>query len=198
MNGRLKHFRLEGVAFPAKDPPAWASRVERWVQLDPFAFLLPEAFSRWSGNLPSRPARMLLSGFGASNLTDSAFALAGAVSPTKFVHTLPNIRASALLAVMGWRGPVLSLHRDPCTLAAALREGLRGREETWVWHVTERTADLFVLNVPEGPYQVLPRSGREVAREAGAAPEDARILDWFSRSGGVNFELSEQWVVRRG
>ena len=190
----LRHFHLEGVAFPAKEPPAWAAKVERWYQLDPFAFLLPEAFTRWSARLPSRPARMLLSGFGASNLTDSAFALSGAVSPTKFVHTLPSIRASALLAVMGWQGPVLSLHRDPSTLAAALREGLRGEEETWVWHVSERTADLFVLNVPEGPYQVLARE------KAGArpAPEDSRVLDWFSGDEGVNFELSEQWVVRRG
>lgn len=190
---RLAHFHGR-FGFPAKAPPAWAPKVSRWTQLDEPAFLLPEAFFSWSGELTSRPVAMLLSGRGASNLTDHAFASTGAVSPTKFVHTLPNIRASGLLLVMGWEGPVCSLHRDPCTLAACLREGLRlaAQGEVWVWHVSGGAVDLFVLNATEGPYRMLPRTEGEPAM-----PDDSAILRWFSGGGGVNFDISQQWTVAR-
>lgn len=191
---KLLHFHAGDFVFPAREPPAWAAKVERWVQLDSFAFLLPEAFTRWEKSLGSRPSLMLLTGFGASNITDSAFARSGAQSPTKFVHTLPNIRSSSLLAVMGWSGPVLSLHRDPCSLAAGFREALRHpQEEVWLWHVTHNTVDLFAFHSPEGPYQVLARGDTSTVLER----PDSAILDWFSADGGVNFDISQQWMVVR-
>jgi hypothetical protein len=119
------HAHHAKIAYPATDPPFWAPLVERWYQLDPFAYRLPEAFARF--NVAARPSRILLACAGASNFTDHAFATGGAASPTKFAHTLPNIRASALLSVMRWDGPVLSLHRNPTTLACSFREAFEGK-----------------------------------------------------------------------
>ena len=107
---------------PAKEEPSWKGIVERWYQLDPFAYGLAEAYTKWKP-LPA-PAMILLASPQASNETDFQFATTGATSPAKFVHTLPNIRCSSLCQVMDWTGPVLCVQKDPSTLAHALREAL--------------------------------------------------------------------------
>ncbi len=202
---KLKHFH-KILPFPPVEPPVWAPKVERWYQLDRFAYLLPEAFSRWEEEIgSSRPDCQFLACAGASNFTDQAFVLSQAMSPTKFVHTLPNIRSSSLLAVMGWEGPVFSLHRDPHTLAGAFREVLRRGEysplhEYWIWCVGEGSGggsvDLWMIGGPEktkADYQLIPRSHD---LQAFADPEDLAILRWFWDSKG-DFDLSQHWMVRR-
>jgi hypothetical protein len=185
------------IAFPPKEPPSWAPKVERWYQLDPFAYFLPEAYARISP--ASKPDSMLLACAGASNITDHAFAAGGALSPTKFVHTLPNIRDSSLLSVMGWEGPVLSLHRDPFTLSTAFIEALaraQGGAECWVWAANELgKVSLFAFGCKSGhTHQVSPRS-----QDSSASPsrEDVEILRWFWDSKGT-FDMSQQWMVRKG
>jgi hypothetical protein len=192
---KVAHHRHE-LSFPAKEPPSWSAKVERWYQLDAYAYLLPEAFARWE--LSSRPSSMLLACGGASNLTDHAFATSGAQSPTKFVHTLPNIRASSLLAVMGWEGTVFSLHRDPCTLAVSFSEAIRrasAGEECWVWSVRPPASnrwvvDLFTFGSAKHTHQLFPQA------RTSAWPEDMEILRWFWDSEG-SLEIGN-WVVRKG
>jgi hypothetical protein len=116
---RHLNFRYE---HPPKDEPSWKGVVERWYQLDPFAYGLTQAYSVWKSEIPSPPAMILLASPRASNETDFQFAHGGAVSPAKFVHTLPNIRCSPLCQVMEWSGPVLCLQKDPFTTLHALRE----------------------------------------------------------------------------
>jgi len=193
---KLAHFHVE-IPYPPKEPPSWAGKVERWYQLDTFAFCLPEAFVRLA--LSSRPASMLLACGGASNLTDRAFVQGGAVSPTKFVHTLPNIRSSSLLSVMEWQGPLLSVHRDPFTLAFALREACSRAQksaESWVWCVdAQGSVDLFAFGVKSGhTHQVSPRSPDSSAFRDRA---DVEILRWFWDSKG-DLDMSQQWMVRKG
>ncbi len=193
---KLAYHHCE-LSFPPREPPSWAAKVERWYQLDPFAYFLPEAFARFA--LASRPDSMLLACAGASNLTDHAFAAGGAVSPTKFVHTLPNIRCSSLLSVMGWSGPVFSLHRDPFTLAAAFAEALvraQAGAECWVWNVNELgKANLFAFGAKSGcTHQV---SSRSLDSPAFRESEDVEILRWFWDSKGT-FDMSQQWMVRKG
>ncbi len=109
--------------FPAQGEPVWKEKVDRWYQLDAAAFGLADAAHYWkqSGS-PSRPDFVLLASHGASNDSDAKFAREGASSPSKFVHTLPNIRATAFCQVSAWSGPLLCLQKDPGTIVAALTE----------------------------------------------------------------------------
>ena len=200
---KLRHFHSI-LTYPPKEPPVWAPQVERWYQLDPYAYLLPEAFSQWEKEVESRPDVQFLASGGASNVTDQAFVMSRATSPTKFVHTLPNIRSSSLLAVMRWEGPVFSLHRDPHTLAAAFREAIRRWErdplkESWIWSVGDqsesRSVDLWILGGTKGanaPFRISPRIQDS---RVYAEPEDMAILRWFWDSKG-DFDVSRQWTVR--
>lgn len=118
---------------PAKEEPSWKTQVDRWYQLDAYAYGLAEAYSRIR---PITPAMIVLASPGASNETDFQFASNGATSPAKFVHTLPNIRCSPLCQVMGWNGPVLCLQKDPYTVINALREAYYLFKEKPIWVVS--------------------------------------------------------------
>ncbi len=183
----VRHFHAEPL-FPPAAPPAWSRRVERWYQLDAPAYLLPAAFAGWG--IESRPRSMILACAGASNATDHAFAAGGAASPAKFVHTLPNVRASALLAVMGWSGPVLTLQRGETQLAEAFREAAAAKGECWVWSLRERLVDLFVFHGAgaKATHEFRPGTAVEMAG-------DMAILRSFWDSEST-FSL-EHWVVRK-
>ena len=97
-------------------------KVERWYQLDAFAYGLVQAYTAWKPKLEKPPAMIWLASPEASNETDLQFARGGAQSPAKFVHTLPNVRCSPLCQVMEWAGPVLCIQKDPYTQSHALME----------------------------------------------------------------------------
>lgn len=130
----ILHLRFEH-GFPARQEPEWKGRVDRWYQMDHAAYGLCEAYWAWKDRIGSAPSLILLASPGASNRTDRAFAETGATSPSRFVHTLPNIRSSPLCQVMGWNGPVLCLQKDPTTVQAALAEAAELVEAGWpsVW-----------------------------------------------------------------
>jgi 3-oxoacyl-(acyl-carrier-protein) synthase len=108
---------------PVKTAPAWASDVERWYQLDAFAFGMADAAHAWSGDV--RPDLVILASAGGSNMTDAEFATAGARSPALFVHSLPNVRSSAFCQVLKWHGPLFCLQSDPDTFEQATGEARR-------------------------------------------------------------------------
>ena len=190
---RLRHFSF-AYDYPATAEPAWAPQVERWYQLDAAAFGLTELYWRERENLSSRPAAMFLASPGGSNFTDRQFAAGATPSPTKFVHTLPNIRSAALLQVMGWSGRVLCLQKDPETVLAALSEAVRGRRNAWVvsaFPVQGRfEAHIFVLG-SDGPLKIW---------NSGVAKTGTHDKDWFSwLSNGcrghfqaLDFEVGEE------
>jgi hypothetical protein len=122
---------------PAKEEPEWKGKVERWYQLDPFAYGLAQAYWTWRPRLSRPPGWIWLASPGASNETDLSFARSGAQSPAKFVHTLPSVRCSSLCQVMDWAGSVFCVQKDPYTQSHALREAValfeQGfREPIWV------------------------------------------------------------------
>lgn len=134
--------------YPAKTQPEWAPQVERWYQLDAAAYGVTELFYRNREKLPL-PAQIFLASPGASNHTDHQFAT-GAPSPSKFVHTLPNIRSAPLLQVMQWSGRVFCIQKDPETITAALQEASHVAGVSWVVSAIvplsgPATAHIFVL-----------------------------------------------------
>ena len=110
------------IPFPAKETPTWAPKSDRWYQLDQPGYSLPQAYSLLKEQLGPAPDMIVLASPQASNHTDRDFAAGGASSPSKFVHTLPNIRAVSLLQAMEWSGPLLCIQNDPATVETALEE----------------------------------------------------------------------------
>jgi hypothetical protein len=108
--------------FPSVQEPQWSHQVERWYQLDAYAYGLAQAYSELRAQFSQPPHFVFLASPEGSNRTDSQFVRAQAASPSKFVHTLPNIRGSSLCQVMQWNGPILCVQQDPSTQIAALRE----------------------------------------------------------------------------
>ena len=201
MNIRVGYLSTE-VDFPAISPPAWAGKVERWYQLDLFAFALAEAVFRWRDILP-RPSRIYLAGEGASNPTDFDFVRTGAASPTRFVHTLPNIRASSMLQVMEWSGELFSLHIDPASIAFTLAEALDHQYravagETWVVHSRRSQSgsaevNLFRVGFPEGLHWATSLAGDSAGRAANAA-----LLEWFKAEQAPNkLWLAREWAMAK-
>ena len=130
----LNTFKIQ-VPFPATETPSWAPKVDRWYQLDQAAFSIAHAYSLLQNQLGSHPKMMILASPRASNDTDHAFAVGGASSPSKFVHTLPNIRAVPLLQVMEWAGPMLCVQNDPDTVRSGVDQALlylSSYEVVWV------------------------------------------------------------------
>jgi len=145
MTGAHLTYHSFEFTFPATEPPSWASQVERWYQLDAFAFGLPQAAGYWglpqlidrsashsaSVSTPdmgtvSWPSHLILASPEGSNRTDADFARSfmktGIGSPSKFVHTLPNSRSAALLQVLSWYGPLICIQNDPSSFVDALEE----------------------------------------------------------------------------
>ncbi|MBI3556414.1 MAG: hypothetical protein HY074_09145 [Deltaproteobacteria bacterium] len=157
MTPQLTHHRMS-FSFPAQNEPVWAAKVDRWYQLDACAYGLSQAWWQLKESLGPRPAFLILASPGASNETDLAFARSGAISPSKFVHTLPNVRASALCQVMDWAGPMLCLQNGSRTLLGGIREGAGLLSPQWprIW-VMSMTSDgaghyethVFVLSADE-------------------------------------------------
>src|SRR4051812_32368269 len=90
----LKIHRFD-FEYPTQVEPSWSKAVSRWYQLDAFAYGLVEGYDRFKKHL-CKPSLIILASPEASNETDRAFVETGALSPSKFAHTLPNIRCSPL------------------------------------------------------------------------------------------------------
>lgn len=137
MNLRL---HSKEISFPSESEPVWAPKVDRWYQLDAPAFCLTEL--AWQlKDVAERPQALILACEGASNQSDFLFSSTGATSAQKFSHTLPNVRASAVLQAIGWSGPVLCFQKDPFTLASALFQVpiLFPNQHVWVMHYAPQT-----------------------------------------------------------
>ena len=86
-------------SFQIKNPmdiPSWAEKVPRWYQLDGFALALTDLMAEKKLDFD----HMILISPKASNYTDLDFIQTGAHKAQKFVHTLPNIRASMALQAL--------------------------------------------------------------------------------------------------
>ena len=144
-------------SFPAQVEPSWSKVVDRWYQLDAYAYGLAEFYAQKEKELGPHPGMILLASPGASNETDYDFASTGATSPGKFVHTLPNIRVSPLCQVMNRTGPVLCIQNDPSTIETALIEGqflVPEFKRVWVMSVEADDASRGASSSHTRTYQV--------------------------------------------
>ncbi len=113
----------------------WQNRVERSHQLDEAAQILCATWWEKRYSMGPLPDWLILASPSASNWTDAHFVRSEMPSPSKFVHTLPNVRGAALLQLMNWHGPVLCIQNDPHTVHTALLEAtmLAVSEKARVW-----------------------------------------------------------------
>ena len=185
--------------FPLKRTPAWAPLVERWPQLDAASVGLAQAYVEFQDNLGARPAWILLASPGASNDTDALFVASGACSPSKFVHTLPNIRSAALFKIMDWSGPLLCLQNDPKTLQSALVEAAElfqtGEGPVWIAQVTkdkEWVARFFIFEEASEDSFCMRRS----ASAGTSTASDNELLGWLSGTAEKgSFSLADGWEI---
>ena len=103
---------------PPLTEPLWSSKVPRWYQLDGPAFALTELFFQQRRDMDL----LILASPMASNLTDFEFVQSGAIHAQKFVHTLPNIRASMALKAVDHACDCLCLQNGPKTRESAFIE----------------------------------------------------------------------------
>ena len=198
----LLYYRSLQFTFPAKEEPKWGPQIDRWYQLDACAYGLAETYFKLAlpGEIP--PDFIYLASSGASNLTDFQFARTGGSSPSKFVHTLPNIRGSSLCQLMGWRGPLLCIQNDPRTQVTALREAMELWEHTgqraWVWSVTGDNKVHWFSVGKELEFKQEEGTIFEVRKVVecaeSAASSDGSFQDWLKGKAG-SFQLPGNYQI---
>lgn len=216
MTGSLNYFSCD-YAFPATEPPSWAPAVERWYQLDAAAFGLPYAYEFWRQKYDlQKPSVLVLASPDGSNQTDYDFALSlkatGVASPSKFVHTLPNSRSSALLQVMGHGAPMICLQNDPATFVAGLDFGLAQIQElrscVWVLGVSSlesgrHRSHLFQLTSKES---VVAKAKNDAFSwrqrqfdDNGKSPSvtDSQLFNWLAEASSTSLPLAKRWELSR-
>lgn len=119
---------MKSVLIPTLKPhsaPAWSSQIDRWSQLDETCFTFCEALHTWNylSGL-TKPDVILLVLPQASNEADMDFVSSGALSPAKFVFTLPNICASVLFQMIDFSGPTFCISKGADSLRFAQNEAL--------------------------------------------------------------------------
>jgi len=192
--------------FPCSHEPSWGHLVDRWYQLDAAAYGLSQAYSVWASEVLDRPRMIILASPLGSTETDFRFVQAGAMSPSKFVHTLPNSRGGPLLQLMNWSGPLLCLQSDPFTQVSAVNEAAdfarQGRGEVWVFGVQKRAEASYqsrLYRLSEKmiePAQTLLTLSPAHIREP--MPSDADLCQWLDQSGDKEpFCLPDRYMLSK-
>ena len=111
------------VDFKQTSTPEWASKIDRWYQLDELSYSFCEAIHNWNylKEFP-QPDQVILAIEGACNVADFDYAHTKPSSPAKFVYTLPNICSSVIFQLIGFQGKVICLNQGKHTLNFAQTE----------------------------------------------------------------------------
>lgn len=188
--------------FPAQIEPVWSKKVERWYQLDAYAYGLAQAYEVWKEQLKLSPELLILASPESSNQTDLLFAQSGAMSPSKFVHTLPNVRGSSLCQVMNWNGPVLCIQSDPFTIQLAIQEGIELVDSMgtpiWILGVT-RFPSTSQFEVHGFVIGTVGSNQFEIIKKENRSPQvDQYFLQWLHESNSVPsyFGLGDSYELR--
>ena len=209
------HFYQKEFTFPTKAEPLWKNEVDRWYQLDAYSYGMADFYSESGLEKRAKPEILILASPGASNETDSSFALGGAISPGKFVHTLPNVRASSLCQVMKWNGPVLCLQNDPETQVSALIEAaflsLHEKKTVWVMsvrgsapayiaeaYVFESKPNLEAIAESRIQYQISIEPKKDQSPKINLK-KDTELWQWLSHASpeNVHFYLNDSCILER-
>ena len=200
-------------SFPTTEVPAWSPQVDRWYQLDAPAYGLAQAFSaHFLASKTDRPHFLILASAGSSGETDFQFARAEVPSPSKFVHTLPSVRAVPLMQLLQWQGPLLCFQNDPQTWVTGLETALNlcdeSTPEIWVvgahfleeslWRTTfarlMHTGTSLDKQISPSRFLIEPSKVRKNASRAQTL--DSEFWAWLKNQKAGPFELSSGWELR--
>ncbi len=101
--------------------PAWSGKIKRWSQLDAASFIVAEATHQARDFIGNSQQVILLSTQG-SGRSDHLFAHHSKISPSYFVHTLPNVRGLAFGSISAWEGPVFCFSQGKYSLVKCFHE----------------------------------------------------------------------------
>ena len=103
--------------------PDWISKVPRSNQLDRFANGIMDLY--WENRKGLKlPDIIFLASPLASNQTDFEYIRDDYSSPSKFVHSLPNMRVLPFVQYTNWIGPLYCIQNGSSTIVSAILEAL--------------------------------------------------------------------------
>lgn len=114
-------FSLNEIIHDSINEPVWAPKIKRWSQLDQESFAVAEATHRCL-NFLGKPDQLVILSSQGSAQTDFLFAHSKKISPSYFVHTLPNVRSLAFSSLTAWEGPVFCFSQGKHSLVRFLHE----------------------------------------------------------------------------
>lgn len=114
-------FALNQIVPNYETEPAWAGKIKRWSQMDQESYVVAEATHRCLNFLGKPDQLVILSSHGSAQ-TDFLFAHSKKISPSYFVHTLPNVRSLAFSSLTAWEGPVFCFSQGKYSLVRFLHE----------------------------------------------------------------------------
>ncbi len=199
---RGEHYSWSS-SFPLTRPFDWIAQIPRANQLDRFSQAIFELFWQVREKV-ELPVEIILASPQASNYTDRDFAAGGATSPSKFVHTLPNIRILPFAQWTQWHGRILCIQKDPSTMVHGLIEGVECCEwdsssgTRWVVGSFQEAdavdlveAHLWILNTTAGSVRFQP------AKSASIISTDQILLENLRNKGPFQLDLGYGIVLNR-
>jgi hypothetical protein len=116
------NYKLHSVVLDRSITPLWSEKIKRWSQLDDASLVLAHVahdnldFLTWDFN------QLVLVSNQGSGKTDYQFVTDAKISPSNFVHTLPNVRSVVFSMATGWEGEMFCLSHGKNTLLNFLKE----------------------------------------------------------------------------
>jgi hypothetical protein len=115
-------YKLNTVLVDKTVEPSWASKIKRWSQLDDASFVLAQASSDCFDFLRWDYEQLIVVSTQGSGKTDRQFITDKKISPSHFVHTLPNVRTIVFSLITGWEGEMYCLSLGKKSLVNFLKE----------------------------------------------------------------------------
>lgn len=102
--------------------PEWASKIKRWSQLDEASLALAEATHQSLEFFSGGFDQLILTSSQGSFFTDRQFVTDTKLSPSNFVHTLPNVRSVVFSILTEWVGPMYCFSQGEHSLVSFFHE----------------------------------------------------------------------------
>lgn len=160
-------YRLNDIQVDFGKAPAWANKIQRWSQLDAQSYAVAESTFRHLDFFSDIDQFIILSSQGSFQ-TDYLFAHGAKLSPSSFVHTLPNIRSLAFSQISGREGVMFCFSQGKHSLIKFFNEAIIAHQTkvSLVLNLNKRGAfyecDFYRLGpVSHGPYCLEKLSGTQ-------------------------------------
>lgn len=115
-------YQFNDIVLDKTITPVWAEQIKRWSQLDEASFVLAEAVSKNMDFFAEGFDQLVVVSTQGSLHTDRLFVNDVKISPSNFVHTLPNVRSIVFSVLTKWEGPLFCLSQGTHSLVSFLNE----------------------------------------------------------------------------